>query len=90
MYSSEEEKLLTEREIEVLICLHKGLSNPEIARQLSISVSTVKAHISNIFQKLHANSRFDVLLMLVGEKTIVNEDIKQQINSLGDKLYTKN
>lgn len=85
----EDEKLLTEREIEVLICLHKGLSNPEISRNLCITVSTVKAHISNIFQKLHAKGRFDVLMMLVGEKTIVNEDIKKQINSLNGKLYSK-
>ncbi len=89
MYHSEEEKLLTEREIDVLICLHQGMSNPQIANNLCISVSTVKAHISSIFQKLHAKCRFDVLMMLVGEKTIANKDIREQINSLSEKLYFK-
>jgi len=85
----EEDKPLTERELEVLVCIHKGLSNPQIARQLCISVSTVKAHISSIFHKLHAKSRIDVLLMLVGEKSIQNADIKNQISDLNDGLFIK-
>ena len=48
---------LTEREIEVLTLLASGLSNQEIAQKLVIEVSTVKRHISNIFDKLGVQSR---------------------------------
>ncbi len=81
MYCLEEDKLLTEREIEVLACLSKGLSNPKIANKLCITVSTVKAHISKILYKMGAESRVDVLLMLVGERPIQRQDIKKQIVS---------
>lgn len=48
---------LTEREIEVLTHMVKGLSNAEIAIQMNISRFTVKNHISSIFSKLGAASR---------------------------------
>jgi DNA-binding NarL/FixJ family response regulator len=52
--SSEE---LSGRELEVLRLMAKGAANKEIGAQLSISQSTVKTHISNIFQKLGVNDR---------------------------------
>ena len=52
---------LTEREIQVLELLVKGLSNAEIADQLSISMATIKFHLSNIFSKLGAKSRVEVV-----------------------------
>ena len=79
---SEEEKLLTDRELEVLNCIHKGYSNPEISRQLHITISTVKAHTSSIFQKFHAKNRVELLLMLVGEKDIHNEFLKKQVMTM--------
>lgn len=52
------EKLgLTNRENEVLQLLVKGYSNAEIARQLFLSVSTIKTHVSNLFVKLEVTSR---------------------------------
>lgn len=48
---------LTKREIEVLQHMAGGLSNREIANQLSISEKTVKNHASNIFQKLKVSDR---------------------------------
>ena len=48
---------LSERELEVLRLMAKGAANKEIGAQLSISQSTVKTHISNIFQKLGINDR---------------------------------
>lgn len=52
---------LTEREIEVLEQLSKGFNNKAIATSLYISPFTVKRHIENIYQKLHAHNRIDLV-----------------------------
>lgn len=48
---------LTERELEVLICLANGATNQEIADQLFIGIKTVKTHVSNILRKLEVHDR---------------------------------
>jgi two-component system, NarL family, response regulator LiaR len=50
---------LTGKEREVLALLATGLGNLEIANQLSISVATVKYHLTNIFSKLGAKNRVE-------------------------------
>jgi RNA polymerase sigma factor (sigma-70 family) len=49
--------LLTHRESQIVRLVSEGLSNKEIARQLSISQGTVKVHLHNIFQKLDISNR---------------------------------
>jgi len=48
---------LTQREMEVLRLIAKGMSNSEIAEALFISENTVKGHVSNILSKLHLADR---------------------------------
>ncbi len=48
---------ISERELEVLRLLADGLSNPEIADRLYLSVGTIKVHVRNIFGKLGVGSR---------------------------------
>lgn len=48
---------LSEREREVLRLLAAGLHNPEIARMLTVSENTVKAHVKHIYRKLGVNDR---------------------------------
>ena len=48
---------LSERELEVLRLLATGLSGPEIARQLFVSVNTLRTHTKHIFTKLGVNTR---------------------------------
>lgn len=55
---------LTKREKEVALEASKGLSNKEIARVLSITERTVKAHLASIFERLGAKDRLQLALML--------------------------
>lgn len=48
---------LTEREIDILTLLTRGLHDREIARDLFISMATAKTHLRSIFNKLHTHSR---------------------------------
>lgn len=50
-------EVLSEREMEVLQLMAEGAANKEIAASLSLSESTVKTHIANIFGKLGVNDR---------------------------------
>lgn len=49
--------VLTRREVQIAQLLDAGLSNKDIAKRSNISISTVKNHVHNIFEKLHARSR---------------------------------
>jgi LuxR family maltose regulon positive regulatory protein len=53
---------LTEREMDVLRLIVAGLSNPEIAEELFIAVSTVKSHINHIYGKLGVESRTQAVI----------------------------
>jgi LuxR family maltose regulon positive regulatory protein len=52
---------LSERELEVLRLLAAGLSNPEIAEELVVAVSTVRSHCKSIYGKLGVHKRWDAL-----------------------------
>ena len=56
---------LTEREREILDLLAQGLQNADIARQLSLSVHTVRNHVANLSAKLGAHSKLEVLAIAV-------------------------
>ena len=56
---------LSEREIEVLKLVAKGAANKEIAVQLNITNSTVKTHITSIFQKLNATDRTEAVTQAI-------------------------
>lgn len=52
---------ITGREREIILKVMQGKSNEEIARELFISLATVKTHLHNIYQKIGIDSRFDLL-----------------------------
>ena len=59
---------LTDREVEVLHLLAKGLGNQEIAEQLVIAEVTVRTHVSNILSKLHLANRVQATLYALREQ----------------------
>lgn len=63
--SSDMEKL-TKREQEILALLAKGFLYKEIADQLGISLSTVRAHLHTVYEKLHVQSRTEAVVKYLG------------------------
>ncbi len=61
---------LTNREMEVLRLLARGMSNKEIALELEVAEKTVKTHVSNILQKLHLADRTQAALYAVRERLV--------------------
>jgi two-component system, NarL family, nitrate/nitrite response regulator NarL len=59
---------LTGRELEIILEVVSGASNPEIARKLSISEQTVKHHLTHIFDKLGVYTRVELALFAVNHK----------------------
>jgi NarL family two-component system response regulator LiaR len=54
--------LLTERELDVLRCIGRGISNKQIATELSVSTTTVRTHVSNLLRKLGFENRTQLAL----------------------------
>jgi two-component system NarL family response regulator len=61
---------LTEREMEVLKLVARGMNNRDIAKELFISENTVKNHVRNILEKLQIHSRMEAVMIAVREKLI--------------------
>ena len=64
----EEGRALTERELEILGYIAKGMSNKSIAKELNISHDTVKLHVRHILAKLNLSSRVEAAVYAVGRK----------------------
>jgi NarL family two-component system response regulator LiaR len=67
---------LTDRELQVLRLVAKGLGNQEIAEQLVVTEATVRSHVSNILSKLHLANRVQATLYA----------LQEGLTSLGDEL----
>jgi len=61
---------LTEREMQVLKLIARGMNNRDIAKELFISENTVKNHVRNILEKLQIHSRMEAVMVAVREKLI--------------------
>lgn len=57
---------LTSREIQTLRLISRGFSNKEIARELGISISTVKNHVHSVLEKLRVQSRSQAAARISG------------------------
>ena len=61
---------LTDREMQVLKLVARGMNNRDIAKELFISENTVKNHVRNILEKLQIHSRMEAVMIAVREKLI--------------------
>lgn len=52
---------LSDREMDTLMLMMRGLKNPEIASYMMVSTSTVKKHVSSIFAKLNVSNRLEAV-----------------------------
>lgn len=73
--SDEKLGLLSEREIEVLKLAARGMSNKEIASEISLSLRTVEAHIGSIFNKLGVGSRIEAVVYALKKGWFGLEDL---------------
>ncbi|HJX38126.1 MAG TPA: response regulator transcription factor [Anaerolineae bacterium] len=67
---------LSDREMEVLKLAAKGMTNMEIANELSLSVRTVQGHLSNIFSKMQVGSRTEAVIQALGKGWFTLEEIQ--------------
>ncbi len=68
-------ELLTDREMEVMRLVTKGLSNKDIADGLCLSVRTVQGHLANIFNKLRVSSRTEAVVHALKEGWVTLDDV---------------
>jgi len=61
---------LTDREIEILVLMSDGLTLQQMAVRLAISLSTVKYHSANVFEKLGAQNRSEALVIAIKNNLI--------------------
>lgn len=65
---------LTPRESEIVRCVAAGMRNAEVAASLSLSESTVKTHLTNIFQKLGIRDRIELTRYAIKTGLVTVED----------------
>lgn len=61
LLTAKKERELTQRQIDCLVCLVKGMSVKQIAKQLELSPKTVEHYLAAIRKKLHCNSRYELI-----------------------------
>ncbi|OGO38039.1 MAG: DNA-binding response regulator [Chloroflexi bacterium RBG_16_57_8] len=68
-------EILSERELDVLRLASQGMSNQDIADRLILSLRTVQAHFSHIFNKLDVSSRTEAVVRALKEGWVTLEDV---------------
>jgi DNA-binding NarL/FixJ family response regulator len=71
---------LSEREREVLVLAARGLSNEQIAGELHLATTTVRRHLSNLYQKIGVRSRTEAVRKALLEQWIVLPEITEAAN----------
>jgi DNA-binding NarL/FixJ family response regulator len=67
------DKILTDREFEIVCFVATGLRNAEIGEKLAISEATVKTHLNNIFHKLELRDRVELTLYAIRHRLVTTD-----------------
>lgn len=68
---------LTPRELEIVIAVASGFTNPDIAQKFSISEDTVKHHLTNIFDKLGVSNRLELALFAIHHRLVGEQGVRE-------------
>lgn len=77
-HKNESQGLLSQRESEILKLVTLGMSNKEIAGKLFLSERTVKAHLTNVFNKLNVASRSEAIVKALQWGLVTLDDIEDK------------
>jgi len=80
---------LSERETEVLVLVARGLSNLQVATELSLSEATIKRHLANVYQKIGVRSRSEAVRMALMEQWIGIGEITSSVGRDGSSVYPR-
>jgi DNA-binding NarL/FixJ family response regulator len=80
---SSERMALSPRESQILFLLHDGLSVPEIAAQLYVSLSTAKTYVARLYDKLGARNRAMALMTAVRLGLFDGQPVINHLNAVG-------
>jgi DNA-binding NarL/FixJ family response regulator len=75
---------LSDRELDILAYVGRGMSNAQIASTLYLTEGTIKRHLVNIFRKLKVSSRSEAVHRAMSERWIVPGDVSKL-----DKRYSR-
>lgn len=82
---SDQNEVLSDRELEILQLVATGAANKEIARRLVISPNTVKVHLRNIFAKIGVSSRTEATLYAIQIGLISPPGVIEAVEPTGDE-----
>ncbi|MFC1892921.1 response regulator transcription factor, partial [Chloroflexota bacterium] len=69
---------LTEREMDFLKLMSRGLSNKEIADELFLSIRTVQGHLRHIFEKLGVSNRMEAVLYALKDGLVTLDEVPRK------------
>ncbi len=79
--TTERKGQLSQREVEILRLATRGMSNKDIANVLCLSVRTVKAHLTNIFNKMGVGCRTDAIIKGLREGYVTLDDVPSEVGN---------
>ena len=65
-----DDTLLTEREKEIVLYLLEGKTKQEVAKSLSLSISTIKTNVENIYRKFNVHNKVEFVIYTVKNKIV--------------------
>lgn len=69
-----DDKILTSREKEIVLFILSGNNKNDIAKLLSLSISTIKTNVENIYRKFNVHNKAELIIYVIKNKIVDLED----------------